>query len=179
MKKFIICWVPLAWKSTLSNHLNSTYGINHIPTDWFVSAFEETFPGIWIQHWFWLTIKGYEKVCKKITPFITSFINEIQNQNIYWDYVIEWCHWDLSALEKLQETHKIIVLWYPTVTTKEKLALVRKVDKGNWTNKLLDEELSEIIKFWIEISNTLQSQSKQYGFQFIDTHAEYESIFLI
>jgi len=179
MKNYIVAWVPLAWKSTLSNHLHTTYKMNHIPVDWFVTAFEETFPNIWIKHSFWLKKSWYNTVCNKMTDFALSFINELEDQNIYSKYVIEWCHRNMKQLNQYKETHEIIVLWYPSASVQEQHNLVRKKDKNNRTNEISEEELKNIINFRIDISNDLQKQSIEYWYKFLDTAKEHEKLFLL
>jgi len=122
-------------------------------------------------------MEWYDEVCKKSTSFLLSFINELEEQSTYGDYVIEWCHWNLEELLQFKETHNVIVLWYPWVTCEEKYQLVREVDKDNWTNDVADEELKKIIQFWIDVSGDLQKKSKKLGFEFIDTWVEYDKLF--
>lgn len=177
MDKYIIAWVPLAWKSTLAHHLQKKYWINHIPTDWFISAFQETFPEVGISHSFWLSIQWYNKVCEKSTDFLISFISELDDQNKFWWYVIEWCHWNIKKLNHLKKSHRIIVLGYPSISTEKKFSIVREKDINNWTNEVGDKELKDIINFWIQISVNLKEQCLEHWFDFVDSWKDFDEIF--
>ena len=164
-KNFIICGCPLAWKSTLSNLLSQKFKIFHIPTDAFITAFQENFPLIWINHnW------TFENISKIFYPFFKSFVLELDSQNIYGWYLIEWFHIDIEkAFLDFWKTHEIIVIWYPNISIKEKFDLVREFDKNNWTNDLDDESLVNHIISFINISKNFKSICDKYNINFLDT----------
>lgn len=177
MKNYIIAWVPLAWKSTLSNYIHEKYWVNHIPTDMLTTAFENVYPKLWITHDFWLSVDRYNRVCKYITPFLCSMINALNEESTYSSYCIEWCHRDLTQLKPLAESHTVIVLWYPTSSVEEKFTTTRKYDTDNRTNYCSDEDLKNIIVFRISVSTSLQKKAEELWFTYIDTNLEREKIF--
>lgn len=176
-KKFLIAGVPLAWKSTLAVHVSSTYCINHIPLDSIVTAFDDIFPAIWIRDDFWLTLSWYQDLCELFTPFIQSMVEELDEQHIYWWYILEWCHRDIKKLALYKHSHTVLILGYPSVSLEEKFHLVRQTDKTNRTNKRDDETLKQIINFRITVSKRHLTLAKDLWIPYIDTNKHYESLF--
>lgn len=169
-QKIIVCWCPLAWKSTFSNKICEEIWLSHIPTDGFVSAFEKSFPNIGISHKNVISVRTWKEVAEKIYPFIKSFIEELDDQNIYWGYLIEWFHIDIEKVAKdFWKTHKIFVFWYPNISEQEKVWIIRKYDTNNWTNDVENNELQEYVKLFIELSKYYEIICKNNSIEFVDT----------
>ena len=169
-QKIIVCWCPLAWKSTFSNKICEKIWLSHIPTDGFVSAFEKSFPNIGISHKNVVSVDTWKEVAEKIYPFIKSFIEELDDQNIYWGYLIEWFHIDIEKVAKdFWKTHKIFVFWYPRISEQEKVSIIRKYDTSNWTTEVENNELQEHVKLFIELSKYYEVICKNNSIEFVDT----------
>ena len=169
-QKIIVCWCPLAWKSTFSNKICKEIGLSHIPTDGFISAFENSFPNLGISHKNVVSVDTWKKVADKVYPFLKSFIEELDDQNIYWGYLIEWFHIDVEKVAKdFWKTHKIFVFWYPRISEQEKVWIIRKYDTNNWTNEVEDLDLQGHVKLFLELGKYYESVCKTNSIEFIDT----------
>jgi hypothetical protein len=144
--------------------------LSHIPIDGFISAFEKSFPNIGISHKNVVSVDTWEKIAEKIYPFIKSFIEELDDQNIYWGYLIEWFHIDIEKIAKdFWKTHKIFVFWYPKISEQEKIWIIRKYDNNNWTNEIKNNELQEHVKLFIKLSKYYKNICKNNFIDFVDT----------
>ena len=179
MKSKIICGVPLAGKSTLSNHLHTNWKYNHIPLDSLVTAFENIYPNLQITHQIWLSMNTYDIVCSRLTNFVREMIIECEEQNIFGSYILEWCHVSLEDIHMYKETHDVYVIWYPHISVQEKFDIVRTYDADNWTNSCSNKELKEIIAFWIEVSKKHYTQAKELWYIYIDSGTSFENIYSI
>lgn len=169
-QKIIVCWCPLAWKSTFSNRICKNNGLSHIPTDGFITAFENSFPTLGISHDNIVSLDTWKWVVEKVYPFLKNFIEELDDQHMYWGYLIEWFHIHIEKIRKdFWKTHKIIVFWYPNISVQEKVWLTRKHDTNNWTNEVKDWSLEDLVKLFIDLSKYYESLCKTNGIQFVDT----------
>jgi hypothetical protein len=57
--------------------------LSHIPTDGFVTAFEDTFPNLGIGHQNVVSLDTRKDVSEKFYPFLKSFIEELDEESTY------------------------------------------------------------------------------------------------
>lgn len=169
-QKIIVCWCPLSWKSTFSNKISQELNLSHIPTDGFVTAFEDTFPNLGIGHQNVVSLDTRKDVSEKFYPFLKSFIEELDEESTYWGYIVEWFHIDIENVARdFWNTHKILVFGYPNISEEKKLQIIRKHDTNNWTNEIGDIELQKEITLFLELSTYYENICKENAIEFIDT----------
>lgn len=174
-KKYIICWVSRAGKSTLAKAISTKVGCSCIPTDPFVTAFESVFPQLWITHKV-STMQEYFAVCDIFTPFLIEFIENGIDYELD-SYVVEWFHINIEQLwNKLGKTHQIVVLGYPSISWDDKFAATRMYDgqRESWTNDISDDDMHQIIDWYITISQELKKTADRLGIPFIDTSVNHD-----
>lgn len=174
-KKYIICGVSRAWKSTLASAIaQKTWG-SIIPTDPLVSAFQRAFPDLGITHKIGNNNDQYFDVCKKFTPFMIEYICSIDDELDA--YVIEWFHIDFWLLkERFWDKYNIIVMGFPGAITADKFSKTRSYDgeTGDWTNELSDKDLENALDWFIQLSHVLQKKAIELWIPFIDTSVNHE-----
>lgn len=72
--------------------------------------------------------------------------------------------------QKYPDHIKCCFIGYPSMTTKQKLGLVRKFHSGetDWTHKHDDEAMLEMLEAMVIFSKYLQTECKKYDIQFFD-----------
>ncbi len=175
-KKYIICGIPRAGKTTLANRLAEKLWCSRIPCDPFIAAFHNIYPELWITHKVWDNDELFFETSRKFTIFLIDYIKSWLD-NEFDTYVIEWFNIDVDLIYKeLWQTHQVVVMWYPNITYEEKISLTRYHDgnTGDRTNNFEDEILKRDIQRYIHLSKIYQKKAEILGITFIDTSSNFE-----
>lgn len=176
-KKFIICGVPRAWKSTLARKIAKQLWCSHIPLDPLMTSFHRMYPETWITLSMKCDMSEYLHICKTTTQFLHTYIKALDKELD--SYVIEWFHMDIDMLvEYFGETHTIVVVWYPHVTSAQKLRAIRRYDTSDiHRTYVLDQtELVRQVEWFIQLSNMFYTKAEELGVDFVDTSYDYEKV---
>lgn len=176
-RKFIVCGVPRAWKSTLARKIARQLWCSHIPLDPLMTSFHRIYPETWITLSMKCDMSEYFRICKTTTHFLSMYISSLDKELD--SYVIEWFHMDIDMLvEQFWETHTIVVVWYPHVTSDQKLRAIRRYDTSDiHRTYVLDQtELVKQVEWFIELSNIFYTKAEELGVDFVDTSFDYEKV---
>lgn len=174
-KKYIICGVSRAWKTTLARWLAAKYWCSYIPCDPLVTAFQQLYPDLGITHNIANDDAHYDEVCIKFTTFLIAYIRDWLDEELD-SYILESFHINIPMLQQaLGETHTIIVVWYPTIDPAEKFAITKQYDTTGRRGEMPDEEIKDDIGRFIHLSQKFQETAKEWWVMFVDTSAEYTS----
>lgn len=169
MKNLLILGASRSGKSTLAKKLSEKYGYHILPIDALVSAFAKVFPELGIYH-------SYS--CDKIlAPFIAEILNVLAEDESEQRFIVEGCHVFPSSIINLLNLDKccLIVVAYPQQSVQGMFDSIRRFDNGQeYTVKMSDNELLEMIERNIAYSQKLQACAKKEGLLFIDTSKERE-----
>jgi hypothetical protein len=169
LKQFIVCGASAGGKTAFSYELLKRYHVQHIQIDPILEAFEDVFPELGITHDA-NTHEKHNEVCQNFKPFLFRMIDGMRVNH----FVIEGFRMPLVDLHaQYGATHGIYVFGYPNITPKEKVALCRKHDLGNWTSFMDDEELAATFEFLIAESGYLQEKCATLNIPFFDTGQDY------
>ena len=119
----------------------------------------------------------YFRICKITTEFLLSYITWLDHE--FDSYVLEWFHMDIDMLvEHFGDTHTIVIVWYPHVTSAQKLRAIRRYDTSDiHRTYVLDQtELVKQVEWFIELSNIFYTKADELGVVFIDTSFNYEKV---
>ena len=176
-RKFIVCGVPRAWKSTLARKIARQLWCSHIPLDPLMTSFHRLYPETWITLSMKCDMSEYFHICKTTTHFLSTYISSLDKELD--SYVIEWFHMDIDMLvEQFWETHTIVVVWYPHVTSAQKLRAIRRYDTSDiHRTYVLDQtELVKQVEWFIALSNMFYTKAEELGVDFVDTSFDYEKV---
>lgn len=176
-KKFIICGVPRAWKSTLAHKIARQLWCSHIPLDPFMTTFHTLYPETGITLSMKCDTSEYFRICQHITQFLLTYLKALDKE--LESYVIEWFHMDMNMLiEHFWDTHTIVVVWYPHVSQEQKIRAIRRYDTSDihWTYVLEKTELEKQIQWFIELSKLFYHQAEKLWVVFVDTSFDYEKV---
>lgn len=163
-KNIFIGGVSRAGKSTLSQMLKKEK-YNHIPLDYFVVSLKINFPETGISD-----SAIINESSEKVALFLSSIIERINRRDE--KFIIDSAHIMPHDIIKYLDKDKwdIYYLGYPDTTKEKKLENIRKHDsKVDWTNKLSDEQLLNVIDKLINISKKIETECKNYNIKFINT----------
>jgi len=168
-KNIFIGGVSRAGKSTLSQMLKKDI-YNHIPLDYFVVSLKMNFPELGISD-----SAIINESSEKIAIFLSNITERIERRNE--KFIIDSAHIMPHDIIKYFDKDKgdRYYLGYPNTTKEKKLEIIRKHDsKVDWTNKLTDEQLLDVIDKLITISAKIKKECKNYNINFIDTSESLE-----
>ncbi len=172
MKSIIIAGVSRAGKSTLAKRIARNYQMTYIPFDCIVSTLENLYPQIEIAH-----RDENTEMSKNIAVFIKEFIKHLEYEDI--NYVLDLYQVfpdDLMGTDCM-DTHVVAYIGYPTLSTTEKLKHVRKHARDkDWTKRVCDKEMEEILSMFIAESRLMQKQCAKNNIAFFDTGIGFENV---
>lgn len=175
-QKLIICGVPRAWKSTLARKIAQKFWLSHIPLDPLMTAFHMQYPesGITLSMSCYTT--EYKRIARTTTHFLLHYIKSLDKEVN--GYVLEWFHMDIDMLyEFFWKTHTILVMWYPSIVSADKLKAIRQYDTSIHRTYVLEQtELARQVEWFIDISKWFAEKAKTIGVQFLDTSSNHKDM---
>ena len=166
MKNIFIGGVAKSGKSTFAKIFLDKARYNHIPLDYFASAFKHKLSDV------------------GITSNVVIDMNSSQKYADYLSRVIEIidCHDELFILDSAHIMPKDIVkyldrdkwdiyyLGYSNISSKDKFDLIRKYDSSSdWTYKRSDDDLINTLDKLIDLSKEIEKECLEYDIKYIDT----------
>ncbi len=149
-------------KTLTATILQQEYGYTHIIMDAVIETLSEVAPILGIKHGALETpefLEFLESYSRNLFKYTKHNIIDLETFNPQTAN---------SLLNKDEST--VIYLGYPNLTPQEKLEQIRKFDtEFDWTRRLSDEELLELLSKHIQTSKRLQKEAEEYGYTFIDT----------
>jgi len=169
MNGLIICGVGRSGKTTLASMVAKRHDCTVIHTDCLITAFQETFPQLGIEH-LNHTEKGKEDFLNFVRVFCQTHIRYGQT-----NIVIEGGSMPLDYALKLFDKilFKVVVLGMPNLTVDEWCAAIRKHDTEDENSYFqTDESLRARAEKNISKANEMFKSAKKLGIQIIETSGD-------
>ena len=176
-KNIIIFGTSRSGKTTLAIKLSKKIGYSVIMTDPLVTAFEQSFPQLNINH------SNHDgQSVKNIQDFLMSYLKSSSGSSKLrrgLNYIYEGAYFDLDALqsEKILERYIIIYLCCPLESSDDYYKMLKTFDKDtDWTYHVSDEELKKYCDILKESNDYFLNEFKSRGLKFYDTTVNRDKI---
>ena len=169
---YLIGGVPRVGKSTLANLILERNKISYVETDWIVSMLLFAAPQLGIKYATEFTKEEYIKKAENFFPYPYQFIK--YNQPVVEKYIIEGDIFLPQHVSVLQKEFEVRVCFLGTSNLKPDTLLNNPSKNDWWIKKLSKEQLNEVCKWIVAISNFLEKECKSYSLPYFDLSMDYQ-----
>lgn len=170
-KNIFIGGVARSGKSTIAEKISNHSVYNHFPVDYIATSFNKNFPACGINDRVII-----DSGSSNLSLFLSTIIEKMNKSEER--YVIDSAHIMPSDIIKYLDLEKWIIIFvgYPNITPEEKFANIRENDDiASWTRNFSDDEMLNLTKQLIKVSQKIKSECLKYNIKFIDTSYNFKN----